>query len=78
MTLSEIIARLTKLTAAIKLDEFIYDFLAASGTPKATICDCHKFFPAYGCRPNRIGKQTIHDIRIDADFDARFVRLICL
>ena len=37
MTLSEIIACLTKLTAAIRRDEFIYDFLAAFGTPKATI-----------------------------------------
>ncbi len=37
MTLSEIIASLTKLTGAIRQDEFIYDFLAAFGTPKATI-----------------------------------------
>lgn len=37
MTLSEIIANLTKLTAAIQPDEFIYDFLTAFGTPKATI-----------------------------------------
>ena len=37
MTLSEIIASLTKLTAAIRRDEFVYDFLAAFDTPKATI-----------------------------------------
>ncbi len=37
MTLSEIIASLTKLSASIQPDEFIYDFLTAFGTPKATI-----------------------------------------
>jgi hypothetical protein len=37
MTLSEIIASLTKLSAAIQPDEFIYDFLTTFGTPKATI-----------------------------------------
>lgn len=37
MTLSEIIANLTKLTASLRPSEFIYDFLTAFGTPKATI-----------------------------------------
>ena len=37
MTLSEIIANLTKLTASLRPGEFIYDFLTAFGTPKATI-----------------------------------------
>ena len=37
MTLSEIIDNLTKLSSALKAEEFIYDFLACFGTPKATI-----------------------------------------
>jgi hypothetical protein len=37
MTLSEIIANLTKLTASLRPSEFIYDFLTAFGTPRATI-----------------------------------------
>jgi hypothetical protein len=37
MTLSEIIASLTKLSSSIQPDAFIYDFLSAFGTPKATI-----------------------------------------
>jgi hypothetical protein len=37
MTVSEIIENLKKLTGAIQPDEFIYDFLTAFGTPKATI-----------------------------------------
>ena len=37
MTVSEIIDNLKKLTGAIQPDEFIYDFLTAFGTPKATI-----------------------------------------
>jgi hypothetical protein len=37
MTLSKIIANLAKLTDAIQPNEFIYDFLTAFGTPKATI-----------------------------------------
>ena len=37
MTVSEIITSLTKLSASIRPGEFIYDFLTAFGTPKATI-----------------------------------------
>ena len=37
MTVSEIIENLKKLSAAIQPEEFVYDFLTAFGTPKATI-----------------------------------------